>query len=273
VDSLVSRHDIIIHCGGLSSAWGPAAAFQAANVLGTHHIVEACLRHGVRRLVFVSTPSLYDISTGRLNLQEDAPLASPPVNAYAASKLAAEQVVRAAARRGLGTVIVRPRAIFGPHDSALLPRLLRVAARGWLPLIDGGRAVIDLSYVENVAAALAFAAIAGSQVDGQTYNVSGGEPRTIVSILRTIVAEFGLNVRFVSMPFRVAHFAAGALEALAMLRPGRPEPPLTRYSVGVLGRSCTLSIAAAQRDLGYTPPISLDEGIRRTAAWWRAAHA
>ena len=88
------------------------------------------------------------------------------------------------------------------------------------------------------------AATAGPHVDGQTYNVSNGEPRSVASILHTIVAELALNVRFVPVPFRIAYLTAAATETLATIRQGRPEPPLTRYGVGVLGRSCTLSIAA-----------------------------
>ena len=131
--------------------------------------------------------------------------------------------------------------------------------------------MIALSYVENVAAALVLAATAGPHVDGQTYNVSNGEPRSVASILHTIVAELALNVRFVPVPFRIAYLPP--LRRKHWPLSGRAGPsPLTRYGVGVLGRSCTLSIAPAQRDLGYTPHVSLDEGIRRTIPRGGAPH-
>jgi nucleoside-diphosphate-sugar epimerase len=273
VDRLVEGHDVVVHCGALSSNWGPARAFDLANVEGTRHVVAAAERHKVRRVVFVSTPSLYFTGADRLNISERDPLPSRFMNAYAASKHAAEQILADAQRRGLGAITVRPRAIFGPRDTALLPRLLRVASRGWLPLIDGGKAVVDLTYVDNVAEALLAAALAPSGLDGRVYNVTNGEPWTVAALLRTLAAALSLEVRFIRLPFRVAYAAATALEISARLRPGCPEPLLTRNAVDVLARSQTLSIAAARRDLAYSPRVSVTDGINRTVAWWRQCRA
>jgi nucleoside-diphosphate-sugar epimerase len=273
VDQIVRGQDVVVHCGALSSAWGPAEAFRCVNVEGTRHVVRAAERHGVRRVIFVSTSSLYFTFTDRLNISEDEPLPSRPVNCYAASKRVAERIVAAAHARGLGAVIVRPRAIFGPGDTALLPRLLRVAGCGWLPLIDGGRATVDITYVDNVADLLWDIAVAPPGVDGRVYNATNGEPWPVSTLLRTIVDALSIRVRFVRVPFPLAYSAAAVLELMAARRPGGQEPPLTRYTVGLLARSQTLSIAAARRDLGYVPRISVSEGIRRTAESWHAGHA
>jgi nucleoside-diphosphate-sugar epimerase len=273
VDQLVRGHDVVVHCGALSSAWGPAAAFRRINVEGTRHIVVAAQRHTVRRVVFVSSSSLYFSFRHRTNITEADPLPGRAVNHYVASKRAAERIVASAHERGLGTVTVRPRAIFGPGDTALLPRLLRVAARGWLPLVDGGAALVDLTYVDNVADVLWAAAVAPDAVDGRVYNVTNGEPWRVASLLRSVAEDLRLPVQFIDVPFPVAYAAAALLELLASLTPGRPEPPLTRYTVGVLGRSQTLCIDAARRDLAYAPRVSVAEGVRRTVDWWRRSHA
>jgi len=268
IDRLVEGHDVVVHCGALSSTWGPPAAFQLANVEGTRHVVYAAERHNVRRLVFLSTPSVYSRAVHQVNVSESDPLPDRALNAYAASKRQAERIVADAHARGLGTVTLRPRAIFGPGDTALLPRLLRVAARGWLPLVDSGTAVVDLTYVDNVVDAVVAAVRAPTEVDGHTYNISNGEPWTVAVLLKTIAATFGLDVRLVPVPFGVAYAAATALELLARLQPAQPEPLLTRAAVHALGRSQTLSIEAARRDLAYHPSVSVSEGITRTAAWW-----
>jgi nucleoside-diphosphate-sugar epimerase len=273
VDRLVAGHDLVVHCGALASTWGPAAAFWRTNVDGTRHVVAAAERHHVRRVVFVSTPSVYLDGTHRLNISERAPLPRRPLTAYAASKRAAETILADAHRRGLGAITLRPRAIFGPDDTALLPRLLRVAARGWLPLIDGGAASVDVTYVDNVVDAVLAASLARGACDGQTYNISNGEPWTVADLLRTLAAMLGLKVRFVPVPYRAAYTAAVALEALAHLRPGCPEPMLTRGTVEVLGRAQTLCLDAARGDLGYTPRVSVADGLQRTAAWWRQRRA
>jgi nucleoside-diphosphate-sugar epimerase len=269
---LVLRHATVIHCGGFSSAWGRREAFLRANVAPTAAILEAARSAGTR-LVFVSSPSIYFDFTDRLDIAPEAPPARRPVNAYAESKLMAERLVARAALEGVDAAIIRPRAIFGAADTALIPRLLRAAARGRLPLIDGGRAVIDLSYVDNVADALLSAALRPGKLGGHAYNISNGEPITVAALMRAVVNGLGLKTRLVPVGFKLAYAAAAALEAAARLRPAQPEPVLTRYTVGVLGRSQTLSIEAARRDLGYAPRVSLQDGIARTLHAWSAAHA
>jgi nucleoside-diphosphate-sugar epimerase len=269
---LVLRHDAVIHCGGLSSPWGKESDFRRSNVEGTRILVGAALEGGAR-VVFVSSPSIYFDFSDRIGISDDDPPARRPVNAYAASKLAAEEIVARAAASGLDAVIIRPRAIFGATDTALLPRLLRAAARGYLPLIEGGRAAIDLTYVDNAADALIAATLRPQRFAGEAYNISNGEPITVRDLLQRVSSALELRVRFVHLPFVLAYRVAAVLEAIARMRPSQPEPILTRYTIGVLGKSQTLSIAAAQRDLGFQPAVSLDEGLRRTIAAWKASHA
>jgi nucleoside-diphosphate-sugar epimerase len=273
MDALIAEADAVVHCGGLSSAWGRVVAFQAANVGGTKIVVDACERHRIRRLVHISTPSVYFDFRHHLGLCEDAPLPQTPVNAYAASKRAAEDIVAKAASRGLDAVILRPRGIFGPGDSALLPRLLRVARRGWLPLVDRGEAVIDLTYVGNVADAIGAALHAPEHRGLRLYNITNGEPLSVKTLFDEILKRFAIDARLIPVPFQVLLMAANALERIALVRPGQPEPLLTRYTVGILGRSQTLSIEAARRDLHFSPRISLIEGMARTAEQWRRGHA
>jgi 2-alkyl-3-oxoalkanoate reductase len=249
MEALAARHSVIIHSGGLSSAWGRREDFIRANVGPTRVLVQAARSAG-SRLIFVSSPSIYFDFTDRYDIDSDAPPAARPVNAYAESKLLAEGLVREASKSGLDAAIIRPRAIFGANDSALMPRLLRAAARGRIPLIDGGRALLDMSYVDNVADVLIAAALHPAPLRGRSYNVSN-----------------------VPIGFSLAYAAAAAMEAAAYLRPSRPEPVLTRYTVGVLGRSQTLAIDRAKNELGWAPRIALRDGIERTLSAWRSAHA
>lgn len=269
---LVAQHDAVVHCGGLSSAWGSKDAFQRANVDGTRNIVDASCEIETR-LVFVSSPSIYFDFNDRFDIKENQPPAKRPVNAYAASKIAAEKLVSEAASSGLDAVIIRPRAIFGETDQALMPRLIRAAQKGYLPLIDCGRAIIDLTYVGNAADALVAAVLRPEGFSGEIFNISNGEPLAVRDIFQRIANGLDLRVRFLDIPFRIAYLAAAAMEYSAMVRPSQPEPVLTRYSVGVLGKSQTLSIAAARRDLDYSPGVSLNEGIERTIAAWKNAYA
>lgn len=257
----------VFHCGALSAAWGPYADFYASNVQGTEHVIAGCLRHGVERLVHVSTPSVYFRFSHRLNVRETDPLPARQASPYAATKLLAERAVLAACGQGLRAVIVRPRALFGPGDSSILPRLLEANATRGIPWIDGGRALIDLTYVDNAVQALLLCEAAPPAVSGRVFNVTNGEPMPFAEAVGRLFAELRLPVRRKALPFAAAFGAAAAMELAARLRPGRGEPPLTRATVAMLGRSQTLDIAAARRELGYSPAVGVEAGLAAFAAW------
>ncbi|MBP6268260.1 MAG: NAD(P)-dependent oxidoreductase [Rhizobacter sp.] len=259
--------DAVVHCSALSSPWGSRHAFEQANVVATREVLAVCKSRAIENLVHISTPGLYFDFRDRLEIREDEPLPAP-ANLYAATKAAAEGLVRQAAHLR-SAVILRPRAIFGPHDNTLLPRLLRVARRGSLPLMRGGRARLDLTYIDNVVDAIELA-LAQPRVHptGATFNISNGEPMQVGDLFKVLASTFGLPTRVRRVPYPVVDVVARAMEGLAKLRQGW-EPPLTRYSAGLLAFSQTLDLTSARRNLGYVPRIPLREGMVRTAEWFR----
>lgn len=261
--------EAVFHTGALSSPWGAPAAFYAANVLGTRHIVDGCRQHRVSRLVHVSTPSIYNDYREHFQIREDSALPAQAVNEYARTKLLAEREIERGFAAGLPVVTIRPRAIFGPGDQAILPRLIHVARRGRVPLINGGRALIDLSYVENVVDALLLGLTAPERSLGRAYNITNGEPLELRTLLTTLFERLGEPLRTIQLPWALAWGIASALEAVCRTLPGQPEPPLTRFAVGSIGLSQTLDITAARTELGYVPRISVMEGIERFADSYR----
>ncbi|MDF2936496.1 MAG: 3-beta hydroxysteroid dehydrogenase [Paenibacillaceae bacterium] len=262
--------DAVFHCGALSSPWGQYREFHAVNVEGTGHVAEGCLKHGVRRLIHISTPSIYfDGRRDRMGVKEDAPLPSRPVNAYAATKLQAEQVVQQAFREGLAGLILRPRAIFGPGDTALLPRLMRANDSSGIPFFRDGNVILDLTYVDNVVDAMLLGWQAPEEALGQAYNITNGEPARLKEVLEELFAMLGTPLRTKALPYPAVYGAAALLEWSHRLLPVLGEPTFTRYSVSVLARSQTLDIARARERLGYAPQVSLHEGLLRFAEWWK----
>lgn len=264
--------ELVFHAGALSSAWGPADEFFRANVLGTRHVIAGCEAARVRRLVHVSTPSIYFGFESRLNVREDVPLPARSVNEYARTKLLAETEVDRAFERGLPVVSIRPRAIFGEGDNAILPRLISRLQTGRLRVIGDGQNITDLTYVENVVDALLLCAEAPETVLGRKYNITNGQPLPLWGLIRQVCDALGYEFPRRSLSFRAAMRLAGALETVCRVLPGQPEPLLTRYMVGVLAKSTTLDISAARRDLGYEPRIPVEEGFQRFVRWWRVEH-
>ncbi len=255
--------DAVIHAGALSAPWGRRRDFFDINVGGTAAVVAGCRAGGVGRLVYVSSPSVTFAGRDVVDQTEDAPRPHRFASVYSQTKALGEDRVAAAARDGLATVIIRPKAIFGPGDTALLPRLLDAARRGRLVRIGDGQNRVDLTYVDNVAHALLLALDAPAAVGG-TYTITNGEHPRLWDVIATVLRGVGLPDRLRAVPLPAALAAAAALEASASLTGG--EPTLTRYAAAILARTQTYDIAAARRDLGYTPPVTLADGIARTLA-------
>ena len=267
---LCERKDVVFHCGALSSSWGKYEAFYRANVLGTKNVVEGCLKHGVRRVVHVSTPSVYFDFKEKHCIGESDVLPTRPVNHYVATKLEAEQIVdRAFKRHDLGVITIRPRAIFGPYDTAIMPRIIRASKRGRVPLVNGGEAVIDATYVGNVVESLILSACAGDHALGNKYNITNGEPVLIKDLLQRSFIALGLPFKPRKIPYPVAYRVATIMEVFASLPFVTKEPVLTKYGVGVLGIGQTLDISAAYNDLNYKPVVKIQQGIDQFARWWK----
>ncbi len=253
--------EVVYHAGALSAPWGRLADFFEINVGGTEAVLAGCLKYGVRRVVYVSSPSVvFDGGHQRLST-EDAPYPCRFASVYSLTKKLGEDRVRAASHQEFETVIMRPKAIFGPGDTSLLPRLIEAARRGRLPQIGDGSNLVDLTYVENVAHAMLLAADS-SQAINKTYTITNDEHVPLWEVIRAVLERLRLSTHLRAVPLPVALTAASVMESMATIT-GR-EPLLTRYSAAILARTQTYDISAAKRDLGYAPIFTISEGIERT---------
>lgn len=254
--------DVILHCAALSAPFGRWPAFRAANVTGTAHVLALARRLGVRRVVHVSSPSVLFAPRDQLDMDETAPLPAP-YTPYARSKAMAEALVLAAP--DLSPVILRPRGLYGAGDTALLPRLLQAARRGPLPLFRDGAARIDLTHVDDAAAAVLAALDAGPQAAGQILHISGGEVLPVTQIAERACARAGVALRWRRVPLAPALWAVGGMERLALMTGGR-EPAVTRYGLALFAYAQSLNIAKARDLLGWSPRIRFAEGLERSFA-------
>lgn len=266
LQSAASDVAAIVHCAALSAPWGKKNDFISANVKSTAEVLAACKHHNIPKLVHISTPSLYFGYKDALGISEESALPTP-VNHYAATKRAAEDLVCSS---GLDAcVILRPRALFGPWDNTLLPRLLRAMKKGCVPLPRKGQALVDLTYVDNAVDAVELALTRNLLKPISIYNVSNGTPVRLIDLLEIVSRNFNIPLRTLNIPPKALHAIAYSLELLSHLKVGQPEPLITRYSAGVLAFHQTLDLTAIQRDLGYKPRIHIEEGIRRQALWYQ----
>jgi nucleoside-diphosphate-sugar epimerase len=270
LDALVNGRDAIVHCAALSSPWGATEAFRRDNVHATTRLLDAAHKARVGSFVHLSSPSIYFRLADQFDIPEHAAPPNRWANAYAQSKWEAEQCVADVRYADMMRTILRPRAVFGEGDRAIFPRILKVAARGWFPQVGDGQALIDTTYVGNVADAVVAAIAASHHAQPRVFNITNGEPLPVRDLLTRLFASLDMRVRMVRFPRDVAVMLGTLAEGMARMRPGQPEPRLSRYGVGVLGYAQTLDISAARDVLGYRPRVSIDEGIQRFSRWWVA---
>ncbi len=170
----------------------------------------------------------------------------------------------------LATVSLRPRLIWGPGDNQLLPRLVERARAGRLRFVGGGDNPIDTTYIDNAAQAHldAFDHLwPGSACAGKVYFVSNGEPRPLREVVNALLAAAGAPQVDKAIPFRLAYGLGAALEVFWRMLRLSGEPPMTRFLAEQLATPHWYDISAAERDFGYRPRVTMDEGLRRLAAW------
>ena len=259
--------DVVFHCAALAAPWGSPEEFRRVNVDGTASAVDAAISAGAA-MVHVSTPSIYFDFRDRLDIDEYDDLPARQVNEYARTKLLAEAVVDLAVEtRGLRAVTIRPRAIFGPHDTALFPRVIAASRGGRVPLVGRGHVLADVTCVSNVVDAMLLAAGKADSLAGRKYNITNGTPILVHDLLAMAFHGMGLEFRPRRLPYPAAYCAASMMELAACIT--RKEPRLTRYSAGVLRYHQTLSIRRARAELGYTPRKSTAAGVGEYARWRR----
>jgi nucleoside-diphosphate-sugar epimerase len=197
------------------------------------------------------------------NLTEESPIGPAFINQYARTKYLGEQLVRS--YEG-SSVILRPRAVFGPGDTVLFPRILKAAKLGRLPLFvtNGEPARGDLIYIETLCDYILKVALKPDLADA--YNVTNNKPVIIQDFLLEILRRLKLPAPTRRFHVNTAFKLAGMLEGLyALLRlPG--EPAITRFGVSVFAYSKTFNVDLALSDLG-PPLVGLDEGVNRFIAW------
>ncbi|QAY73216.1 NAD(P)-dependent oxidoreductase [Agromyces protaetiae] len=267
--------DVIVHAAARASQWGTRAEFEAQNVTATRNVLDFAVRSAQRsgrmpRIVYVSSTSVLYTPADQFGLTEESPAGPRFLNEYARTKHAGELVVR---EHPGEWVIARPRAVFGPGDTTLLPRIVEAARAGRLPFLgDPARpAMGDLVYIDTLVDQLARLALRPG-LSRETVNLTNGEAVPLMPTIARILAALDVPVPTRHLPRGAALALALAAETAWRLARRRDEPPLTRYAVHLLTSSKTFDDAHSRRLVG-APAVSIDEGISRTVSAFRAEFA
>jgi dihydroflavonol-4-reductase len=263
LDAAMHGVDVVYHLAAIYREAGvPAATYRMVNATGVGRVIEAAARAAVPRVVHCSTVGVHgDIAHPPAN--EDAPL--KPGDVYQETKLEGESVARDAGERaGVEVVIARPTGIFGPGDRRLLKLFRGVARR--MPVLGSGEIYYHLTYIDDLVEGFRLCGETPAAA-GRTYILAGAEVTTLNELVRRIAAIVGVKPPRLRLPVWPFWLAGAVCEAVCV--PLGIEPPIYRRRVDFYTKSRAFDTARARGELGFRPQVSLDEGLRRTVAWYR----
>jgi len=264
VDRLVAGTDLVFH---LAAAFRqinlPKRAYREINAQGTRHVAEAGLRHRVRRLVYCSTQGVHG-HVAQIPGHEGSPIA--PEDFYQQTKYEGEQLLWEVAVQGLEACVVRPMGIYGPGDPGRFLMLFRAVRRGRFLMFGDGEVFYHPCYIDNLVDAFELAA-EHPKAPGETYLIGDDRYVSLNELVGATGRSLGTGVRIVYLPYAPLWLAAAACEAVCW--PFGIEPPLFRRRAEWFRQTRAFTIDKVRRELGFEPRVGLDEGLTRTAAWYK----
>jgi nucleoside-diphosphate-sugar epimerase len=250
---------------------GGACDHERGTVCGTKNVVESALRHGVERLVYISSLScLHAAVSGRGDLvTEDWPVEPSPAKrgAYTQAKTEAEKIVCDAVRdRGLRAVLLRPGRVFGPGMTLLTPEVARRMGNFFIILGDGTHE-LPLVYVDDVVNAIVLAA-EKSKFDGSVFHIVDQTHITQNQLVHDYVLKNAKNAKVIHLPVAFLYILAAGLEVLSKVL--KRSSPLSIYRVKSAMARMRFDCSRAEKQIGWQPLVGITSGLQETLAAERA---
>jgi len=241
----------------------PERYYYEVNVEGTRNVLQAALDAGVRKVIYCSTCGVHG-NVDHPPAGEDAPIR--PADYYQRTKWEAEPLAREFFERGLKTTILRPAAIYGPGDPERFYLIFKRVAGGTFPMFGNGRTLYHPLYIDNLVDAFILAMEDGKG-DGEAYLIADEQYIEIEDLVRRVGKALGMDVKIPHYPVWPVVVAGHIVEKAC--KPFGINPPIFPRRVDWYRQNRAFRIEKARRDLGYQPRVGIDEGLRRTAVWYR----
>ena len=233
------------------------------NVEGTRILCEESLKKSLKKFIYCSTQGIHgDIKNPPGN--EDSPIV--PVDYYQLTKYEGEKVIKEFTLKGLKSVIIRPTAIYGPGDPERFLYLFRFAKKENFYMFGNGKAFYHPVYIDNLCDGF-YAAWESDKINAEVYIIADEDYYTIKELVKKIGESMGTKVKFIHLPFFPLYIAACLCEFI--YKPFKKSPPLFRRRVDWFRQNRAFKIDKARQELNYNPRIGIEEGLKRTAEWYK----
>jgi len=261
--------DVVIHCGAKVGDWGPVDEYRKVNVEGLRLLLDAVSGKTLQRFVLVSSLGVY-AARHHYGTDETEPLPNHHIDGYTQSKVEAERLALEYHRKqNVPVTILRPGFIYGPRDRSVLPRIVTRLKERSIMYIARGRFALNTTYVGNLVDAI-FLAVDNPAAVGEVFNITDGEFVSKRKFFEAIADGTGVKRPWGTVPVWLARFVANWRESV-FRRKNKPHPPrATQAQLKFAGLNLDFSIAKARTQLGYTPRVHFDEGMKNAIEWYRA---
>lgn len=257
----------IFHLAGIIRPGGDrAGVMQKVNAQGTRNLIDACLNKRIEKFVFLSSLAACGPAVNMVPLRESGPCR--PITAYGKSKYEAETMLLKAARDcNFPSIIIRPSNTYGPMGiNGYMPLLIKAINKGLFFTPGSGSSKLSFCYIDNLIEGVLLAE-ENKRSTGEVYFISDEAPYTLNSVITAIAREEQVLLRNICIPLWAIYGATYPIDALSGLF--GHSCGLTRSIEGIASSYWICDIAKARKELGFSPKIGLNEGIRRTVEWFR----
>ncbi|MGA0332935.1 MAG: NAD-dependent epimerase/dehydratase family protein [Kiritimatiellia bacterium] len=265
VDQAMQGAEVVQHLAAAFREMNvPESHYDEVNIQGTRNVLEAAEREQVKKFIYCSTCGVHgniDHPPG----DENAPI--QPADYYQRTKYEAEPVVLEFVQKGMKATILRPAAIYGPGDPERFQMIFKRVNKGKFPMFGNGKTTYHPLYIDNLVDALVLA-MDPEKGNGEAYLIADEEYVEIEDLVKRAARALGVEVKIPHYPVLPVVIAGHLCEKIC--KPFGIVPPIFPRRVDWYRQNRAFKIDKAKRDLGYVPGVDLDEGLRRTAAWYKA---
>ena len=233
------------------------------NVTGTKNVMEAAMKHKVKKVVYCSTQGVH----GHIeNPPGDETSPIEPADYYQQTKYEGELVVQEYIKKGMNATILRPTAIYGPGDPERFFMIYKRVKKGLFPMFGSGKTFYHPLYIDNMSDAF-IKTMDMNTGKGGTYIIGDEEYVTIENLVKMVAKAMDVSVKIPHYPLPALIVAGHIVEKIC--KPLGISPPIFPRRVDWYRQIRAFKIDKARRELDYIPKIGLDEGLKRTAEWYR----
>ncbi len=266
--------DLVFHVAAKPGIWGKWDDYFDVNVTGTQNVIAACKKNKIPRLIYTSSPSVVFDGQDMEGADESVPYPEKFEGYYSETKAIAEKMIITETSKDLKTIILRPHLIWGPEDNHLVPGIIKRAKS--LKKVGRLDDLVDTIYVDNAADAHILAAEKlkyDSSLSGNIYFISQDSPISKWKMADEFLKAANLPPINGRVSAKTAYVAGVFFEFIYKLFNIEKDPPMTKFAAKELATSHWFNISKAKKDLGYTPEVSIEQGLQKLKKWFEKQNA